>query len=199
MRELSIPEKISKVAAGINAALTAANEATGKGDETLLGAVSSLTEGYIGDFPLDIAMGSAYLADMAEPVEINHGLGKIPKCMIIFPKNGDSAVAENGKILFAYVYNNGEYQQTDFEDRELTGDNAKYKYCPEYTVGSCAYKDSNGIVKAATLLVPEASGTTEDGVEFSKYTNRLTAFIPRERGGKYADTEYTWIVMADKA
>lgn len=199
MSALSIPQKITKVAAGINAALTAANDATGKGDETLFGAISSLAEGYMGDFPLDIAMGSANLADRTEPVEINHGLGKIPKCMIIFPKNGESSVAENGKILFVFVYYNGEYEQTDFEDRELTGDNAKYKYCPEYTVGSCAYKDSNGIVKAATLLIPEAGGTTEDGVEFSKYTNRLTAFIPRERGGKYAETEYTWIVMADKA
>ena len=194
---MNIPEKLTQIASEIIEAIAFANDATGKSDRSLFQALSSLADGYLGNLPLKIASGTVDFTEETQTFEVEHNSGCIPKCIILFPEDGESAVTSAGEILCSCLIFGGTYEQTDDNNRPLAGENSKYSLISETAYGCCLYRYGTGM-KGSNLSEPDVQGVTDDGVTFYKYTNTVTAFTPFSSLRRYANATYRWITLADK-
>ncbi|MDD6094351.1 MAG: hypothetical protein PUC29_01210 [Clostridia bacterium] len=194
---MNIPDKLSQIASKISEAIACANGTTGKSDTSLFQALTSLAEGYLGDLPLKITTGTVDFTEETQIFEVEHNSGCIPKCILLYPENGEGSVTSTSEILCSCLIFCGTYEQSDDNNRPLTGENSKYSLISNTAAGICIYRYGEGM-KSSNVSEPDVQGVTDDGVTFYKYTNTVTAFTPFSTLRRYAPATYRWIILADK-
>lgn len=171
-----------------------ANLATGHSDNDLSAALDTLIAGYSGGEGVDMVSGTLEYTEDDQVFEVEHGLGKIPKCIIVFPDEDTDASSLND-IVFACLTYFGTGTAQDENGDELTGDDAVYSTISDIAYGFCVYRTATGM-RNANMGEPVVTGVTAGGASFEKYTNLETAFTPDPGTHQFAPGTYRWAVIA---